>query len=116
MEIFNEIWKETPKEQRVSFVSGIDLNDYEGTGYFHCLFAHVLPKKQYPEYKLDKKAIVFLTIQEHNLYDMMTEKDRQEYVSRMKEKGIDVDWDKLWRFRTELLMKSRESDKTSHKA
>ena len=55
----------------VSFISGLPIPDIS---YQNC--AHILPKGQnkYPRYKLLDRNIVFLTMQEHFLYDSGTEK------------------------------------------
>ena len=91
--VFEMIYEERP---HISFISGLHVD---------CIahnFAHVLSKGSYPKFRLRKDNIVFLTPEEHHLYDFGTEEDRVRYVDRMKEDGIDVDWDKLYSLRDKL--------------
>jgi len=72
-EVFEMIWNE---REHKSFLSGKALGTF-------CVsyFAHVLSKAQnkYPKFKLYKKNIILLTIEEHHLLDQGTEKARKEY-------------------------------------
>lgn len=61
LELFEQIWAERP---HVSIVSG-ELLDQHALMYFPNLFHHVLPKKNYSRYRLNKDNIVLLTPLEH---------------------------------------------------
>ena len=67
-ELFDEIFFE---RERVSVVSGENLNSYYGSMFYYNLFAHVIPKakNRYPKFKLNKKNIALLTPQEHKMWD-----------------------------------------------
>lgn len=97
--VFEIIYEERP---HISYISGL---------YVDCIahtFAHVLAKGKYPKFRLRKDNIVFLTPEEHQLFDAGTEEQRQAYKERMKKDGIDVDWDKLYKLRDELLNEYKE--------
>ena len=81
--VFKEIWEQSNK---CSFLSSAPLAQYENTKYFFSLFAHVLPKKKYPELRLCKDNIVLLTPQEHFLYDFGTHQQRA---------NSQYNWDKI---------------------
>jgi hypothetical protein len=96
-DVFLEIWEE---RERVSFVTGVELSQYEETDLFPNLFAHVLSKKQYPKFRLNKKNIVLLTPDEHYLYDQGTIADRQVYANTCA--PYKCDWIKLLTLQIEL--------------
>lgn len=101
LDIFEEIWYE---RDRVSFISGENLEHYFDTPFFVNLFAHVLAKakNKYPKFKLYKKNIVLLSPREHSLFDQGTMDLREKYRREMAEQGIIVDWDKLFDLFIEL--------------
>lgn len=55
--------------------------------FFWSQFAHVLPKKRYPRFKLKIGNIVLVTPTEHRMYDQGTEKERKKHP--------ECDWCKL---------------------
>lgn len=95
--LFEALWAIRP---HVSFISGLPVNAISTT------FAHVLAKGQgkYPKFKLFDKNIVFLTIEEHHLFDNGSHTQRGNYTRRMKiEYGVGVDWKKLYDLKEELI-------------
>lgn len=93
-QMFLEIWDERP---HVSFVSGQPLDKYYGGKLFVNMFAHVLSKGAFPNFKLKKENIVLLTPFEHTLYDTCSENMREAY-------GIqhNADWNKLYTLKDDL--------------
>jgi hypothetical protein len=75
--LFEAIWATRPHE---SFISGEPLDKYYGTDFWVNLFAHVLPKKNYPKFRLYDKNIVLLTPYEHQILDQGTEDQRRKYA------------------------------------
>jgi hypothetical protein len=87
--LFKAIWDTRPHE---SFISGVHLGD-EAKAHF---FAHLLPKGQYPKYRLLDRNIVLLSMEEHAMLDAGTEAHREMYVKFMlANHGVVVDWNKL---------------------
>lgn len=86
-EFFWNIWRE---REHYSFVSGVFLG-HEARAHF---FSHVLPRSTYPEAALDPENIVFMTLQEHNLYEFHSHK--------VKEKP---EWKKVFDLRESLKFK-----------
>jgi len=74
--LFKEIWDELEPEERVSFVTGGNLEDRHEMRTFY--FAHVLGKGAYPEFRLYKKNIVLLTFKQHKLWDTARFKIRED--------------------------------------
>lgn len=107
VEVFRMLWEE---RSRISFISGEKLDRYHGTEFWFSLFAHVLPKAQnkYPKFKMYKKNIVLLTPDEHHLFDNGTKDMRQKYVEEMAEKGVKVDWQKLFDLEEDLKLEYKE--------
>ena len=66
-ELFRQIWEETEPEDRVSFVTGFPLEDIWDARAFY--FSHILGKGAYPEFRLYRKNIVFMSMREHHLWD-----------------------------------------------
>lgn len=87
--IFKAIWDSTRK--KVSVVSGKPIYKF----HISC-FAHVLAKGKHPKLRLLPENIVYLTPEEHFLYDQGTEEQRKKYPD---------DWEKLYRYREELKAK-----------
>jgi len=61
------------------------------------IFAHVLSKKQFPNYRLTDKNIQLLTPLEHHLWDQGTDEQRQKYA-----KVHNADWSILHKISDEL--------------
>jgi hypothetical protein len=97
---FNSLIASRP---HISFISGLDIDFIDGTTNFkNCL--HVLPKGQYPKFRLLDKNIVFGTFEEHILVDQGNEKQREAYSERIEaEYGLIVDWTKLKDLKEKLL-------------
>ena len=94
--LFKAIWDTRP---HVSFISGVHLGD-EAKAHF---FAHLLPKGQYPKYRLLDRNIVLLSMEEHAMLDAGTEAHREMYVKFMlANHGVVVDWNKLFTLVEEL--------------
>src|SRR4030042_4640277 len=102
-DLFLGIWEET--EDKVSFITGQDLTQYEDTTLFPNLFAHVLNKKNYPKFRLYKKNIVLLTPEEHRLYDQGTMAERLTYAITCTPK---CDWSRLFALEIELKIEYNE--------
>jgi len=94
--LFDSIWT---TRNRVSFISGKDLEQYNALGLYLNMFAHVLSKAQnkYPKFKLYDKNIVLLTPEEHYLLDFGTKDQREKYA-----KENDCSWQELYEFRDYL--------------
>jgi len=60
--MFQAIWNTRP---HVSFLTGEKL----GNDAYPWMFAHVLPKKKYPEFRLKYENIVLLTWEQHDRWD-----------------------------------------------
>ena len=84
--MFREIWDERP---RVSFVTGKNLPTIEAYAWY---FSHVLPKGKYPELRLVKKNVVFMTLEEHELWE--------NHQYKLKD---DPAWDHVFKLKEELL-------------
>jgi hypothetical protein len=98
-EIFDQIWMDRP---HISEISGIQLHQYVPTYYLN-LFAHILCKKDYPKIRLLPENIMLLTPNEHYLFDVKQEKDRQEYAEMIYKKfGKIVQWEYLYAKRDAL--------------
>ena len=99
--MFEELWEE---RERVSFLTGRPLTSYEGTPLWYSIFAHVSSKakNRYPKFILHKPNIVFLDPEEHTLFDYGNEESRARYTEKMKDKGIECDWQKLFDLKEEL--------------
>jgi len=95
-EVFMEIWNSRP---HVSFLSGEDLNQFEGTPFFWSLFAHVLSKakNKYYKYKLEPKNIILITPEEHMIFDHGSEDQRIKYAKRNK-----FDWKPVYDLKKQL--------------
>ena len=65
--MFKEIWNSTPVENRVSFLNKQNLPDVKDARSFY--FAHVIAKKKFPMFRLYKKNIVLLNLQQHHTWD-----------------------------------------------
>lgn len=81
LDLFNQIWLERTQSDgsHRSEISGKRLDQYYNTMFFPSLFMHVLPKKLYSRYRLEKRNVVLGTPQEHFLIDQGTEAQRKEY-------------------------------------
>lgn len=90
LELFLSIWE----KQRfpVSFLSGKELKKFDVSN-----FAHVLNKKDYPNFRLNEDNIILLTTMEHFLFDMGTESARKEYAKKHH-----CDWDKIMKLKANL--------------
>lgn len=85
--LFNALWKVRP---HVSFVSGECLGDELNV----CFMAHVLPKakNKYPAFKLYDRNIIFLTFDEHYLFDFGSKESLKQLPS----------WKKVFELEAEL--------------
>lgn len=92
--LFKEIWDDLEPEERVSFVSGIPLgNQHEMRAHY---FAHVIGKGRAPRFRLYKKNIALLTIEEHKLWDTARWKIKENpHLLEM--------WDKMFKLEEELI-------------
>jgi len=69
--LFQAIWAVRPHK---SVVSGLPLH------FSVSIFAHVLSKKQFPQYRLSDRNIQLITPLEHHLWDQGTEEQRKKYA------------------------------------
>jgi hypothetical protein len=83
--LFQALWNVRPHK---SFITGESLGDEAKTWFF----AHVLPKSTYPEMRLYDKNIVFLTLEQHEIWDRT---DREEARA-------DIRWDKMFELEEQL--------------
>ena len=91
-DMFEEIWdKRVP---HVSAVSNKPISQYEYLT--RKCFAHVIPKKGFPRFRLLPENIEYLTWSEHTFWDNRTEEELQYRIS------IGEDWDYMLRRETEL--------------
>lgn len=84
--LFKAIWETRPHK---SFVSGEDL----GKDGYPWMFAHVLPKKKYPDFRLLDRNIVLLTQEEHHEWDN----------GLRAELSMDRKWDKMFDLERQLI-------------
>lgn len=62
--LFKQIWDDHEPEERVSFVTKLPLPDqHEMRTYY---FSHILTKGSYPELRLNRDNIQFMTLKEHH--------------------------------------------------
>jgi len=73
--LFKSIWDETESQDRVSFITGHTLDDPHQM--FTYYFAHCLGKGNYPKFRLYKRNIVLLNLNEHKLWDTARFKIRE---------------------------------------
>jgi hypothetical protein len=86
--------------KHVSFISGLPISNIDHNNCVHVL---AKGKNKYPKFKLYDKNIVFLTREEHHLYDNGTHDQRKDYTaSQFLRNNIIVDWKKLFDLRDEL--------------
>lgn len=93
--LFDEIWAE---RKHVSFVSGIKLEQYNNPTFYVNMFAHVLSKKNYPEFRLNKENIMLVTPEEHMLLDHGSKSQRERYA----EDGRWICWEDWFSLKEEL--------------
>jgi len=94
--------------EAISFVSGLKINAYD-IETCKC-FAHVLEKaiNRFPNFRLNPDAVVYLTWEEHFLWDQGSEDARKRYAEKMAEKGVFVDWNKLKLLKGKLIIQYKE--------
>lgn len=90
-DMFMEIWGERP---HYSEVSGQWLGN-EAQSWF---FAHILPKKNFPNFRLEKSNVMLMTQDEHYAFDMTLK-------SKLKQNEM---WDHVFRKAEELRNKYNE--------
>jgi len=78
-ELFRHIWMNRP---HVSELSNHDIHDHRKTDFWYNLFAHILPKGDFPLFRLKEENIVLLTPYEHTLLDHGTKAQRDKYSSQ----------------------------------
>lgn|SRR5512133_373655 len=109
-DMFEWIWEN--REHRC-YLTGSPLDQYEGTDFFHNLFAHVLPKAQnaFPLFRLNPDNVVFLRPDLHLLADQGSQDQRDKAA---KEQGFS--WQKLQDKADELMADYRLNyDKSCYK-
>ena len=95
LSMFKEIHK---GRDLVSFLTGAPIPSFDLQERTLNLFAHVLSKKNYPDFRLYKKNIVLLTAEEHYLFDHGNSDQREKYARGTP----NCDWEKLYKFKDEL--------------
>ena len=61
MAFFGQIWMNTPMYHRTCFVTGERINNFHPM-----IFAHILPKGEFPELRLDEANIVLMRADLHS--------------------------------------------------
>lgn len=77
-EMFEQIWAE--RTPHVSAVSNKPISNYEYTT--RKCFAHIIPKKNFPRYRLKMENIEYLTWSEHTFWDNRTEEELKVRLDR----------------------------------
>ena len=81
--MFEEIWAE--RVPHVSAVSNKPISEYEYRT--RKCFAHVIPKKNFPRFRLNKDNIEYLTWSEHTFWDNRTEDELKIRLARGEDWG-----------------------------
>ena len=85
--------------RHISFISGLPI---ENCNHSNC--HHVLPKKDYEEFRLLDRNIILVTQSEHMLIHAGTEDQRKKYSKQIfDEHGLIVHWEKLEQLKLLLL-------------
>jgi hypothetical protein len=100
LKLFVKIWK---TRERVSFLTGKRLTNEIGTSFWFNLFAHLIPKGKYGNFRLREDNIILLTPNEHYLLDFGTEDQRNRYAL---ENGCN--WDKVYCLQEDLKKEYRD--------
>jgi len=95
LEMFHDIW-DNMDVPRICPISGKKLDGLWNTDRWHWCFAHILPKGNYPKYKLFADNIMVIHPEAHTLIDQGTEEQRA---------ALDWEWDMFYS-RAEELKKS----------
>lgn len=77
-EMFEDIW--ATRVPHVSAVSNKPISEYEYRT--RKCFAHVIPKKGYPKFRLNPENIEYLTWSEHTFWDNRTEDELKVRIAR----------------------------------
>lgn len=78
-ELFEFVWN---TRDHLSEVSGKPL-PYKGHPQHHWIYAHILAKGPYPQYKLNPENIILLTPEEHDLQETFLEfRERKEKLKQ----------------------------------
>ena len=102
-DLFRSIWNSRPHR---SELSGVPLQRYEGTEYFHWMFAHILDKKNFPLFRLEEENIMIVEpFNEHRLLDQGSSDQRIKFKDNSK---YIVDWDLFYQKKEYLLKKYHE--------
>jgi hypothetical protein len=102
MDLFNKIWGSRPHK---SELSRQPLDQFKNTQYFVWLFAHILPKGQFPMFKLEEENILLISPEEHRLIDFGTCDERMEYNEVANYK---CNWDVFYQRKEYLKVKYNE--------
>ena len=73
-QLFNLIWEE---REHKSQISGQPLLN-KGHLKWHWQFSHILPKGLYPKFKLERKNVILMTPEEHQLWGERPDKIRHQ--------------------------------------
>jgi hypothetical protein len=101
VELFEYLWATTPQK---SFLTGEAIKISRDNDLWYSIFAHVLPKGKYPQFRLMPWNIVFLNPcrkdgrSEHHAFDQMAKSDRERFLP-------DCNWNKLEKYKMKLLRK-----------
>lgn len=81
-ELFAQLWENARNEKGEVYCrfTGEKLNFWAAQeSWYYCLFAHVLPKKNYPYFKLNPDNICIVAPEFHKIIDQGTLKDREAH-------------------------------------
>ena len=92
LELFNEIWEEAQPYPKC-WLTGQAIRATKQSIYWLSHFAHILPKGQYPEFRLKKDNVVLLLPGVHGVYDHPTLR-----TVHAIEKEFQCSFDKLFQY------------------
>ena len=102
VELFEYLWATPPQK---SFLTGEPIKISRDNDLWYSIFAHVLPKGKYPQFRLMTWNIVFLNPcrkdgrSEHHAFDQMSKSDRERFLPN-------CDWEKLYKYEEKLRRKN----------
>jgi len=90
LSMFRWIWKNRPHRSEISRRDLMKVNH----SLFLNMFAHILPKKQYPLFRYNPNNIMQLAPIEHTLIDKGTEKGRENYKKEYPKTDFSIFYNK----------------------
>ena len=108
-QLYHKIWME---RERVSFLTGEPL-EYTYSTWLN-MFSHCISKGKFKKFAFKEENICLLQPIEHHLFDNGSDSQREKYKEEMAEKGIVVDWNKLFELEKKLWHQYKELDPSCH--